>query len=90
MENEALRTQKENEKLALEQYMLHPFTKQILDDSHAEQEVLIDLLCMRPVNNIETFFAHFEAIGHLRGLRRGEAMLQETLKTIEQELKELE
>ena len=89
MDKETQRTQLEAEKNELRGYLEHPFTKQIFADSAESQEALIELLCQQPIINIETFFAHFEAIGHLRGLRRAKALITGNLEDIEQQLKEL-
>ena len=89
-DRDALREQLQNEKLALQGYLDHPFTKRILEDSAEEQEKLVDLLTNVPIHSIETFFAHFEAIGHLRGLRSSKVLLLDGLSTIEAQLKALD
>ena len=71
-------------------YTEHPLTKKILDDGNEQQNTLIDLLCNQPIHNFETFFAHFEAIGHLRGLRRADSILCDAVEETETELKQLE
>lgn len=74
----------------VEAYLAHPITKAVFDDSTNEQEKIIQLLTNVPINNIESFFAHFEAIGHLRGLRRGKAIILDKLEEVKDQLKETE
>lgn len=89
METEALKHQLETERDAIKGYLLHPFTQQIFQDSAEEQESIIALICENPISSIETFFSHFEAVGHLRGLRRSKSLVMDNLAVIEQQLKEL-
>lgn len=70
-----------------EDYLRHPITQAVFRDSEAEQESLVLLICERPITNLETFFAHFEAVGHLRGLRRQRAIIAEKLEEVQEELK---
>ncbi len=69
-------------------YLAHPITVQLLQDSLDEQEKLVALLCNRTIVDAETFFAHFEAIGHLRGLRRTKSVLLDKLDEVKEQLKE--
>lgn len=78
----------ESAKREIEGYLNHPFTKRILQDNLEEQEGFIKLICNEPVTDIQRFFAHFEAVGHLRGLRRAHSLLQDNLDAIQDELKE--
>lgn len=86
---DAERQKLEDEKGWINAYIEHPITVQVLQDSAEQQEKIIDLLCNQPISNMETFFAHFEAIGHLRGLRRAKAILLDKVDDIETQLKEI-
>lgn len=79
----------ENEKRAIQQYLDHPISRKLIEDNETEQQKAIDLLCNVPVDSFGAFFAHFEAVGHLRGLRRAMSLIKDDLEDIERELKEL-
>lgn len=70
MDKQAEQQQIENEIKYLEDWKTHPITKELLEDNIAEQDALVNLICEKQIYNLETFFSHFEAVGHLRGLRR--------------------
>lgn len=89
MELEAEIQAKENEQKELESFLSHPVARKAFTDSKEQQETLVDILCNNTVHDFETFFAHFEAVGHLRGLRRMEALLQFDLEEVKAQLKEL-
>ena len=88
-EAESRKLQLENEAKELENYFNHPVTKRIFADNASEREGLIELILERPVINIETFLAREQALGHLRGLRRGKSLVQGTLEDIKEELKSI-
>lgn len=67
----------------------HPITVAVFQDLKEQQEAAIVLVCNEPIKNLQSFFAHFEAVGHLRGLRRVQAITQDRLDEIDQQLKEL-
>jgi len=68
----------------------HAITKKLFSDSRAAQEALITLICNQPISSVETFFAHFEAVGHLRGLRQPEATVLDWIAELKNQKKELE
>lgn len=70
-------------------YLNHPITQRILRDNQEQENALIDLICDAQIDSIAGFFAHFQAVGHLRGLRRGRALVMDSLETVNEELKEL-
>lgn len=70
----------------IEKYLANPFTQRILEDSKKEQEQAVKLICDQPITDLESFFNLFQTIGHLRGLRRAEALLQNDLDEIKTEL----
>lgn len=90
MDLDAERNKLQDELKWVEAYKEHPITVAILQDSKEEQEALVSLLCDTTIHNIETFFSHFEAIGHLRGLRRATALIEDRLDSVKQQLKALE
>lgn len=67
----------------------HPITQAVFQELKEQQELAIGLICAQPINSIEAFFNHFEAIGHLRGLRQVKALTADRLETIETQLKEM-
>lgn len=89
MEREALRQKLSDERAAVVEYLEHPFTKQILEDVNTSEAGFISLIVDKPVQDIPSLFAHFEAIGHLRGLRQSRGILHEKLEEIETELETL-
>ena len=67
----------------------HPITKSVFAESDDMQEQLVELICNRTVNSLETLFGHFEAIGDLRGIRRFKSCVQGKLADIDTEIKNL-
>ena len=90
MDKEAVIQQVKDREAVVTAFLAHPFNVQIKQDNDEQQTALLSLICEHPVNNIETLVAHFEAIGHLRGLRRSAALLTESLEDIKEELEKLE
>jgi hypothetical protein len=90
MDQTADKSALENEVRAIEAYLGHPISKRIFADSQTEQESLIRLILDISVTNIETFLAREQALGHLRGLRRARAIVDDDLEDIKQKLKELQ
>lgn len=89
MDITAERQRLENELRAIEQYLDHPITREILADNKTEQEKAIRLLTNEPIESIEAFFNHFEAVGHLRGLRRAKSIVDDSIEDIKVQLKDL-
>jgi hypothetical protein len=89
MDTTAERNRLESEKLALEQYLDHPISKEILSDNEESQQRLINTITHVPIDSIEAFFNHWEAVGHLRGLRQSKQLMLDSLEIIESQLKDL-
>lgn len=89
MDLDARRVELENQIGALSQYLQHPVTVEVLRDLKEGQEGLVSVLCDVPILDIESFFKHFESVGHLRGLRRAESLIRENLEDVKEQLKEL-
>jgi len=89
MDITAERQRLENERKAIQQYLEHPITRDIIADNTVEQEKAIRLLTHQPIDSIEAFFNHFEAVGHLRGLRRSRSIIDDSIEDIEEQLKNL-
>jgi len=89
MDTTADRQRLESEKRAIQQYLDHPISREILKDNEEGQEALVNTICNVPITDAESFFKHFEAVGHLRGLRRMRSLIDENVERIAQELKEL-
>jgi hypothetical protein len=89
MDITAERQRLENEQRAIELYLDHPISRKIFGDNVDQQEALINTITNVPITDLESFFKHFEAVGHLRGLRRSKALIQDDIEEIEVQLKEL-
>lgn len=89
MDVDAKRAELESQKLGLENYLQHPVTVEVIRDLDEQSERLVRQLCNEPIRDIESFFNHFESVGHLRGLRRAKALLTTNLENIKEELGEL-
>jgi len=79
----------ENEKRAIQAYLDHPISRKIFEDNEEQQQMLVGVLTDIPIHDLESFFKHFEAVGHLRGLRRSKALIQDDVEDIETQLKDL-
>lgn len=88
MDSDAERKKLEDEKAYILGWRNHPISLQVFEDSKNEQHALIELITNNPINSFEAFFAHFEAVGHLRGLRRAEAIVKDKLEEVQEQLKD--
>lgn len=70
----------------LENYVLHPYTQQILAQLKADEEGLINIITKQPVTDLETFFSHFQAVGNLTGVRAISASLYSTLEELKEQI----
>jgi hypothetical protein len=89
MDTTAERQRLESEKRAIQAYLDHPITQEIFQDNEETQQALINVLTNVPIHDMESFFKHFEAVGHLRGLRQSRQLAQDSAEAIERQLKEL-
>jgi hypothetical protein len=89
MDKDAIKLQLEGEMDQIRGYLDHPITKRIFADNDEQQEALVKIICDFPIMDLESFFKHFESVGHLRGLRRAKAIVTSELERIEQEIEEL-
>lgn len=90
MDKDAEKKQLEDNRDYILGWLNHPITQQIEEVSKSEQEALVALICNQSINSLETFFGHFEAVGHLRGLRRSHFLALAQLEEVKEQLKELE
>lgn len=90
MDKDAERKVLEDERAFVASYVNHPLALSIEEDSMVQQDALVAILTDRTIDSIESFFAHFEAVGHLRGLRRSRALALAKLEEVKDKLKELE
>lgn len=67
---------KENELAVIEAYLNHPISREILKDNEEQQTGLVNIICEHDITDLGTFFAHFAAVGELRGLRRARVGLE--------------
>lgn len=70
-------------------YLDHPISRKWLADNANEQEKAVRLICNEPIDSIEAFFNHWQAVGHLRGLRRARSIIDDDLEEIKQQLEDL-
>lgn len=89
METEAKKQELENQQAALETYLSHPVTREVLRDNDEQSEALITQILEIPVTDLESFLKREQAFGHLRGLRRTKARVMENLEDVKEKLKEL-
>jgi hypothetical protein len=89
MDITAERQRLENEKRGIEQYLNHTISRKIFGDNEEQQKSLLDTILNVPVVDFESFVKHFEAIGHLRGLRRSKALVQDDIEEIQVALEAL-
>lgn len=80
--------QLESDRRAVEAYLKHPLTVELLEDNRAQQEAAINILCEHDIDSISTFFAHITAVGHLRGLRRIPSIIQDKLDELNEQIKQ--
>lgn len=79
----------EDKRTLLLQWREHPFTKELFQANEDAQKGMVNVLCNCEIVNMETFFAHFTAVGHLRGLRQLPDAFAGTLDSIANEIKAL-
>lgn len=70
-------------------YQNHAITTEFEREDKDRQDALLQAICNVDVVDIESFFAHFAAVGALSELRRRSAMLPARLEEIQEKLKEL-
>lgn len=90
MDIDAERKKLEDQQAFIQSWLEHPITQETTQDNSEQQQALVDLICNRPIDSFGSFFAHFEAVGELRGLRRAKGITQDSLESVKRELKELE
>lgn len=88
MDKAALIAQLENDKATIQAWYNHPFAQELRKDNKSEQEGVINLILERPVTNVESFLAREQALGHLRGLRRLDALVQDSLEEIDRQIQQ--
>ena len=89
MDTDAERKKLEDEKAFIVSWREHPITSEVVRDNKEQQEALVELICNCTPDNIASLVGHFVAIGELRGLRRSQGEVQDSLRNIEAQLKEL-
>lgn len=89
MDTEAQKQELENQQAALEQYLQHPVTREVLKDLDQQADILLQQILEVPVMDVESFFKREQSLGHLRGLRRTKARVMENLEDVKEQLKEL-
>lgn len=90
MDSEAPDVQKtrlESELREIEAYKAHPLTQMLWKDTLEQQETLLNQILEVPVVDIQTFLLREQSLGHLRGLRRNWALIEERLDEVKETLK---
>lgn len=67
----------------------HPITREVQAESDEEESAHLVNICDKDVFSVETFLAHFTAIGHVREIRRRRALVKEKLDEIVDKIKQL-
>lgn len=81
------RLEKELEQIRM--FLEHPLMRRIQDDNREQCNIAIQAILNTKISSIEAFFEREQCIGHLRGLGRGLAVIQEAADEIKNELKAL-
>lgn len=89
MDRDSDKKQLEDERDLLRGYLENPISVQLLKDNKEQQDSVLNIIVNHPIDDLRGVLALLEARGHLRGLRRAEAMLVGGLEEIEQKIKEL-
>lgn len=88
-DKDAIKVQLEKELAELETLFASAPMQILRQDLQEQEESLINLLCNTQITDIGTFFSHFEAVGHLRGIRQTKATFVGAIEEIKQKLSEL-
>jgi hypothetical protein len=78
-----------NEEDVLQAYLDHPISKDIELDNKESQDRFMTVLIDDPITDIQSLINHFEARGHLRGLRQAKALILQSVEEVRQRIKEL-
>ncbi len=89
MDKDAELNQLESEKAQIEGFLDHPISQKILSNNEEAQQAFLSLLIDIPVVDVASLISHFEARGHLRGLRQAKVLIDEGLDEIKDKIKEL-
>lgn len=89
MDIEAERQKLEDKKAYIEAYLDHPISKEIFRDNVEEQDAAINLICNVPIDSVQSFFAHFQSVGYLHGLRRSRAITTDSLEEVKNQLEHI-
>lgn len=88
MDVDAITNKHKDELAAIEQYRNHPITKAILEDLDQQKNAALVHILEIPVTGIESFLNREQLLGHLRGLRRVEAIIESKVEEVKQRLEE--
>ena len=89
MDKDGEKKQLEDARAIITGYQTHAISVEFEREEKDRERVLLDTICSVPVVNLESFFAHFTAVGELQGIRRRAAMLPAKLEEIQGKLEEL-
>ena len=89
MDKTAAIQEKESELLAAQHYVESPYTQRVLGTMDEQEAACLEGILKTPITDIASFFAHFEAVGHLRAIRHLRFSIHEDVDRVNEELKEL-
>lgn len=75
MDSDAEKTQQQLAEKATQAYLGHPITVNTLNALDDAEKAFVDLVCDVDIDSLGAFFAHFAAVGHLRGIRQAKRTL---------------
>jgi hypothetical protein len=78
-----------NQQAAIEGFLQHPVTVEVIRDLDEQVEAAITQILQITPTDIESFLNREQSLGHLRGLRRAKSKLTESLEDVKEQLKEL-
>ncbi len=90
MDKDAEKQKLEDAKAFILEWFRHPITVEMLKESQEQEDGLIKVITQMPVDSFDRIAPLVEAKGELRGIRRWRGLVEEKLREIEEQLKELQ
>jgi hypothetical protein len=88
MDSDALKAKLENDVKAIDAWLETPLTKEVFTQLSDEETRAIRLICELP-KDIESFFAHWGAVGALRALRLPGIKVQQKREELNEQINAL-
>ncbi len=77
-------------KAFIQEWFRHPITVELMRESLEQENGLIQTITQLPVDSFDRIAPLVEAKGELRGVRRWRGLVDEKIREIEEQLKELQ